>query len=106
MNLTDWVVGNLKPYKLALNSPTRIGSFLPTIYGCVLPTLTPDVYLMFIAVKNGIKSPEIIEGKVRKSLKSLAIIAHYCDLQYYQIFPHNPKVLSPSLSMLRVTSPA
>ena len=40
MNLTDWVVGNLKPYKLALNSPTRIGSFLPTIYGCVLPTLT------------------------------------------------------------------
>ena len=41
MNLTDWVVGNLKPYKLALNSPTRIGSFLPTIYGCVLPTLTP-----------------------------------------------------------------
>ena len=40
MNLTDWVVGNLKPYKLALNSPTSIGSFLPTIYGCVLPTLT------------------------------------------------------------------
>lgn len=42
MNLTDWVVGNLKPYKLALNSPTRIGSFLPTIYGCVLPTLTDE----------------------------------------------------------------
>lgn len=44
MNLTDWVVGNLKPYKLALNSPTRIGSFLPTIYGCVLPTLTILMY--------------------------------------------------------------
>ena len=42
MNLTDWVVGNLKPYKSALNSPTSIGSFLPTIYGCVLPTLTID----------------------------------------------------------------
>ena len=47
MNLTDWVVGNLKPYKLALNSPTRIGSFLPTIYGCVLPTLTPDAFAQF-----------------------------------------------------------
>ena len=49
MNLTDWVVGNLKPYKLALNSPTRIGSFLPTIYGCVLPTLTivpPELFDM------------------------------------------------------------
>ena len=46
MNLTDWVVGNLKPYKLALNSPTRIGSFLPTIYGCVLPTLTLDFWFI------------------------------------------------------------
>lgn len=46
MNLTDWVVGNLKPYKLALNSPTRIGSFLPTIYGCVLPTLTIVYFLL------------------------------------------------------------
>ena len=47
MNLTDWVVGNLKPYKLALNSPTRIGSFLPTIYGCVLPTLTDYLRTFF-----------------------------------------------------------
>ena len=50
MNLTDWVVGNLKPYKLALNSPTRIGSFLPTIYGCVLPTLTAG---QFQSILNG-----------------------------------------------------
>ena len=52
MNLTDWVVGNLKPYKLALNSPTRIGSFLPTIYGCVLPTLTIYDYSLWICKRQ------------------------------------------------------
>ena len=59
MNLTDWVVGNLKPYKLALNSPTSIGSFLPTIYGCVLPTLTqhpksdsPALFLVLFPLNN------------------------------------------------------
>ena len=55
--------------------------------------LQPDIYLMFIAIKNGIKSPEIIAIKVQKSLKPQAIAAHYCNLQYYQLPPNNSKVI-------------